>query len=44
MARPLRIEYQGAHDHVMNRGNARRRVARIESLLRERAASHDSEK
>lgn len=26
MARPLRIEYEGACHHVMNRGNARRRV------------------
>ena len=26
MARPLRIEYEGACYHVMNRGNARRRV------------------
>ena len=26
MARPLRIEYEGASYHVMNRGNARRRV------------------
>jgi hypothetical protein len=43
-ARPLRIEYDGAQYHVMNRGNARRRVACIESLLGERAANHDSKK
>jgi len=28
MARPLRIEYAGAIDHVMSRGNARRRIFR----------------
>ncbi len=26
MARPLRIEYEGACYHVMNRGNGRQRV------------------
>ena len=26
MARPLRVEYEGAYYHVMNRGNGRRRV------------------
>jgi hypothetical protein len=26
MARPLRIEYAGAHYHVMNRGNGRQVV------------------
>ena len=30
MARPLRIEYGGAHYHVMNRGNARQRVFRCD--------------
>ena len=28
MARPLRIEYSGAHYHVMSRGNERRRIVR----------------
>jgi len=28
MARPLRIEYPGAHYHVMSRGNERRRIVR----------------
>ena len=28
MARPLRIEYEGALQHVMSRGNARRRIVR----------------
>jgi hypothetical protein len=28
MARPLRIEYPGAHYHVMSRGNERRPIVR----------------
>ena len=28
MARPLRMEYPGAHDHVMSRGNKRRPIVR----------------
>jgi hypothetical protein len=28
MARPLRIEYQGAHYHVTSRGNERKAISR----------------
>ena len=30
MSRPLRIEYPGAHYHVMNRGNARNNIFLID--------------